>query len=262
MAQGNCGCCCKNSCPTTGFAICAVIASAIFAFFCKSVKIEAISVEGADFLLGNNDLRFGPWTQLRTKVIDVGPGLTIQTQDSCVEWDNNPDIDSKWTAVRAFTIITVVLGALLTLIVSMADCIRPSHIAPLWRPISGCFLIVLPLFQGLTFLIFRSNVCEDNSVAQALNKLLQLRADTDEDFYEDECSWDEGSSANVAAIVAWFFAGISMLLFNGPPQDDEDDYSSDEEEAEDNAEDTVEKRANETEEKDGIEGEEEPVITA
>mmetsp|Transcript_14022 Transcript_14022/g.38752 ORF Transcript_14022/g.38752 Transcript_14022/m.38752 type:complete len:261 (+) Transcript_14022:91-873(+) len=215
MAQGNCGCCCKNSCPTTGFAICAVIASAIFAFFCKSVKIEAISVEGADFLLGNNDLRFGPWTQLRTKVIDVGPGLTIQTQDSCVEWDNNPDIDSKWTAVRAFTIITVVLGALLTLIVSMADCIRPSHIAPLWRPISGCFLIVLPLFQGLTFLLFRSDACDANAVTRNLER----EHGSDEwapRLYEEECSWDTGSSANVISVVLWFATGVAMFV-TGPP---------------------------------------------
>mmetsp|Transcript_14023 Transcript_14023/g.38757 ORF Transcript_14023/g.38757 Transcript_14023/m.38757 type:complete len:295 (-) Transcript_14023:1990-2874(-) len=248
---------------STGAFCCSMVAS----FWCETIQFEPnsnLQDEGfPDIQL--DSLHFGPWYQLEVRVenIDIGGNTKVTTIQDCVDWETDPDPDSTWKTVRAFTIIVAILGGFATVALWFVPCVRGRITAALWQAVAGClYVVTLTLFQGLTFLIFRSNVCEDNSVAQALNKLLQLRADTDEDFYEDECSWDEGSSANVAAIVAWFFAGISMLLFNGPPQDDEDDYSSDEEEAEDNAEDTVEKRANETEEKDGIEGEEEPVITA
>jgi len=250
--QGNCGCCCKNSCPTIAFSICAIIAACIFSFWCRSFQISSNSVAldtvvpGPEFSIDLRHLHFGPWYQLQREIRDIefesGQGFTVYTSDSCVDWGFDPEIDTKWKAARAFTILTVVVGTLLTTIVAMADCFRPEHIAPLWKPISMCFLIVLPLFQGLTFLIFRSDACEDNVVANGISNFLQNRTNTTEPFYEDECEWDEGSSANVASIIGWFLAGISMYAFNPAPvaEDNEPRSSKKEEQEEERPEEAPE----------------------
>ena len=101
------------------------------------------------------------------------------------------------------------------------------------------FIIVLTLFQGLTFLIFKSNACEDNPVTRALKEELSSYARTNgitareeanfnltiDQLWEDECSWDSGSSANVVAVICWFLAGVFMLGLGAPSGQDHGDGS-------------------------------------
>jgi len=54
------------------------------------------------------------------------------------------------------------------------------------------------------------NAYRDNAVVRSIGILQRVSS------YSDECDWDAGSSANVAAVVFWFAAGIIMLTFGAP----------------------------------------------
>lgn len=69
------------------------------------------------------------------------------------------------------------------------------------------FLVVLPLFQGLTFLIYNSSFCTDNPI-------LALYGVSDD--YSSECQWNQGSTANVVSVVLWFLTGVAMMVVGCP----------------------------------------------
>lgn len=76
--------------------------------------------------------------------------------------------------------------------------------------LAGISIIILPLFQGLTFLIFQSNACENNPVVSAIGTVGTV------DLYENACQWSDGLNANVTACVLWFAAGVYMLAIGAP----------------------------------------------
>ncbi|KAL7555358.1 hypothetical protein ACA910_007087 [Epithemia clementina (nom. ined.)] len=163
----------------------AFVCSFLFSFWCESIKFQA--KEPLIPTVQRDDLHFGPWYQLQVTVdeIDVGPEYAqFTTKSECIDWQFDPDIDSKWKAVRAFTIINGILGGFLTL--------------PLW------------FIPGLTFLIFQSNACNANAAIQ------NFEARFNSYFFEDKCSWDAGSTANVISVLLWFLTGVRMLIV-GPP---------------------------------------------
>jgi len=69
------------------------------------------------------------------------------------------------------------------------------------------FIVVLPLFQGLTFLIYNSSLCTDNPV------LAELGVSAD---YSQECQWDGGSTSNAASVALWFLTGVAMVIVGCP----------------------------------------------
>mmetsp|Transcript_14060 Transcript_14060/g.18336 ORF Transcript_14060/g.18336 Transcript_14060/m.18336 type:complete len:285 (-) Transcript_14060:196-1050(-) len=188
----------------------AFISSMLFSFWCESIKFEP--VERNSTLAVLDVLHFGPWYQLETYVDydEVGDYTRVMTIKECVDWKFDPEIDSKWKAVRAFTVMTAIIGGFATLALWFIPCVRGRINDSLWKGTSLLFCVVLTLFQGLTFLIFRSNACDTNSMLQG------VKAVAGTFLYEDECQWDSGSSANVVSTVMWFCAGLVMII-TGPP---------------------------------------------
>ena len=181
------------------------------------------------FTIQVSDLHFSPWRRMKTtRTMEPGEGLaSITTEDECVSWGS--DMDTKWVFVRAITVITPVVGGIMTLVLFMTPCL-PKLVAKAWYGMAATYIVLLTLFQGLGFLIYRTNACEENPVARAFTDEITTYAesegiDTSQDpvfdfdaakLWDDECSWDKGSSLNVVSVVCWFLAGLVMLAL-GPP---------------------------------------------
>ena len=143
--------------------------------------------------------------------------LSVYSRSKCVDLEFDPDLDSKWVATRAFTVITVVLGGILGLMVCSTPLTAPFMVEA-WTPIAVCFILILTLFQGLTFLFLRSDACQDNPFINELSRLIWEQANLPDSvsFYQDECEMDSGMYASIAATVCWLCAGVGMLVL-GPP---------------------------------------------
>lgn len=104
--------------------------------------------------------------------------------------------------VRAFTIITPVIGAFMTIgLLFGALCYYWT--ATGWRALAAGYLVVMPVFQGITFLLLESNLCKENPLI-------------DLEVYTEDCQWGAGASANVVATVGWFLTGLVMLWMGAP----------------------------------------------
>jgi hypothetical protein len=93
-----------------------------------------------------------------------------------------------------FAILASILGTL---------CHRLNKTA--WNQLAGLYMVILPLFQGLTFLMLRSELCSSNS---------PIFAAMEGDY--GSCQWNSGATANVFGIVLWFLAGVTMLKMGVP----------------------------------------------
>jgi hypothetical protein len=102
--------------------------------------------------------------------------------------------------------MVLIIGGLLVWFLYLAPCLYFVN-ENTWKFIAIIFSFFLTLFQGLTLLIFDSSFCTDNSILTGYGLT---------NSYSAECSWDQGSTANVIAIILWFATGIAMML-NGVP---------------------------------------------
>lgn len=90
--------------------------------------------------------------------------------------------DSKFDAARALGVTTLCLGWMTVIFYLVAGCRRfPPHVFKF----VGAIGILNTLFQGLVFLVFKSNVCIGG------------------------CSLDTGGKCAVSAVVMWFLTGIT-----------------------------------------------------
>ena len=78
-----------------------------------------------------------------------------------------------------------------------------------WQTIAAIYMLVVTPMQALTFLLFSANACRDNPVVALLEQ------DAGE-LYDDDCAWDQGSTANVFGVALWFCTGIAMLWVGEP----------------------------------------------
>lgn len=189
----------------------AFIGSMVFSFWCESIRFPVKDLADTNaFLTDIDDLLLGPWYQLDIVVdqVDVGGNTRIVTRKECVKYELDPDIDSKWKTVRAFTIIAALIGGFSAVAMWFVPCLSGRIPKAIWFFMICVFTAVLPLFQGLTFLLFPSNACDKNSFTNGWAGV---------DFYEDECEWAGGSTANVIAVGLYFVAGLVMLV-TGPPR--------------------------------------------
>jgi hypothetical protein len=132
----------------------------------------------------------------------------------------NRDFGSKMDAARGLGTTTLVLGFCIWIFYLVASCVRLGPSA--FRVIGGLCILTC-LFQGLVFLVFKSNVCDGDFVG---------------------CSLGVGGKCGISATVFWFLAGIFSCAAGN------DDAPADEaqaDEAQDNeAQDTKAKEVDET----------------
>ena len=191
-----------------GLACFAFICCFINNFWCDSIQF-AVS-ESAD-TPNLQPVSLGPWNLQKTEVTTISNGgeTRVFVRDVCVQLPDEVEIDSKWKAVRAFSIIVPIVGGLATVAVFLTNCTYFMSDA-LWKSIGILFAVVLTLFQGLTFLLLDSNACSMNPL-----EAISPTSEWDE-IYSDECEWSSASSANVVSVVGWFLAGLGMLALGAP----------------------------------------------
>jgi hypothetical protein len=178
----------------------AFMTSFLFFFWCESIKFTAI--ESSPDL---PDIKAGVWYRQDTQLQETFNGKYV-VREVCVDYPSGTEVDSKWKTVRAFSIITPVIGGLLTVVLWISPCIYYLDDSKWWS-IALLFILVLTLFQGLGFLFFDSLACTDSSLLDSLGAAI---------IYEDECEWDSGSTANVVSTVLWFCTGLAMLGLGAP----------------------------------------------
>jgi hypothetical protein len=200
----------------------AVMLSCIGSFFCETVQFTADGEWVGNFDFEPTDIQLGPWSQKDTVLVprNVGGETYYFVRDVCTSYSGPVDVDSKWKTVRAFSIMTPIFGGLLAFVLLMNNCTYYLSVST-WKNVLVLFLIILPLFQGLSFLLLNSNAC-------AVNPLLSANPTPDSistenwtewiktAYPDDECSWDVGMTLNVCSTVLYFSTGCCMLYVGVP----------------------------------------------
>lgn len=175
-------------------------------FWCQSIAFTPDA--------GEPDLqtiRVGPWSaavKVTNSIQNIGGTQYFVEENSCAAFPSGTvEADAKLRTVRAFGIIASVLGGLLLFFLYLSSCLYLVEEGS-WRSVAIFISVFLTLFQGLTFLIFDSAFCTDNSILTAYNLT---------NSYSEECTWEQGSTANVIAVVFWFLTGLAMI-YNGAPK--------------------------------------------
>lgn len=182
----------------------AFMCSSLYSFWCESFEIQPMGME---------PVKFGPWYRRDTVVQEIGIGggdPYYRTVNTCVllEDEYSIDWDSKWKTARAFGVLAPLWGGLLTVVLWFAPCLYFLSAAQ-WQAVALNFSVIATLFQGLTFLIFQSSLCDDPS-----ELLLFWSAAVPGET--DGCQWEGGSTANVFSISLWFLTGVAMMAVGVP----------------------------------------------
>jgi hypothetical protein len=136
----------------------------------------------------------------------------------------NRDLGSKMDAARGLGTTALVLGFCIWIFYLVAVCVR---FGPTPFKLIGGLCILTCLFQGLVFLVFKSEVCNGENRG---------------------CSLGVGGKCGISATVFWFLAGISSCAAGKKEDGDapvaeaqndkaQDDEAQDDKAKEDNAQD-------------------------
>ena len=120
--------------------------------------------------------------------------------------------DAKSRTVRAFAVITPILGGLAMVYAWIAPCV--PHSPSRWNGIGLLFLLSC-IFQGLTLMVWTSSICTNNPVKQYLDAFYPESGET----ISDDCIKATGYTLNIISVVFWFLAGISIKAIPPPKPD-------------------------------------------
>jgi len=189
------------------FATLAFMTAFLFSFWCESIKFTLNETAQVDA----PSLHFGPWYQRQQAVEEEGVGGESRffIRNKCVAYPGSVSVDSSWKTTRAFSIMAPIIGGLGAFVLWLAPCLYFLNESS-WRSLAIIFIVVVTLFQGLTFLFLKSNACKDNLIVAQFENL------GDGSLYPDECEWDEGSTTNVISVVLFFLTGVTMLILGVP----------------------------------------------
>jgi hypothetical protein len=197
--------------------------SFVGSFWCESIQFTTNGdwVGTIDFT--PSDIQLGPWNQKDTELVSrkhIDGSTNYFVRDVCTDFSNPVDIDSKWKTARAFSIITPIMGGLLVFVLFINNCTYYFS-EPTWKKATFIFLIILPLFQGLSFLLLSSNACKNNPLLSANPSPDTVSNDVWAEWIQaaypnDECSWDAGMTSNVISTVFYCVTALCMV-FTGVP---------------------------------------------
>ena len=206
-------------------AVFAVMFSMIGSFFCETVKFTASGEWVGTIDFTPTDVHIGPWSQKDTVLVsrtNLAGDTYYYVRDVCTNFSGEVDIDSKWKAVRAFSIMTPIIGGLLAFLILLTNCTYYLS-ASTWKNVMVLFGVILPLFQGLSFLLLSSNACGTNPL---LSSNPSQDTVTNEEWIgwirslypDEECSWDVGMTMNVLSTVLYFGTACCMYYTGVPTQ--------------------------------------------
>jgi len=163
--------------------------------FCTSLNQTAQCLD----LVNNHGVGFFGWQG--TVPVDQ------QVCFSYTQWINDygyvtPDVGTMFNAAMGFTFVADFFGLMAVFTLAFAACC--PMITGHMKLLSVCFFMAT-LFQGLTLLIFKSNVCQKGLFEPYFRGYPQLN----ESVYNVTCKLDQGSKLSVVATILYF---CSMLL--------------------------------------------------
>ena len=112
--------------------------------------------------------------------------------------------DEIFEVSRIFAVLTVLSGMGMTLWILFLLCLSLNRIQ-IW--LMRFVLGILPVFSGLTFIIFYSDLCTD---------LVSYQDET----YETNCTIDQGGLVVIAGAIFWTIAFLISLIYIKPPEAD------------------------------------------
>lgn len=194
--------CSFDKCITTVCGIAAIVCSVLSTLWCESIKFEPSQP-------GIPPISFGIWRLQETQLnVNNGSNSTYATE-TCVVYPSSIEVDAKWKAARAFSVIAPVLGFLALLGINNS---RHKHALGIGMA------TFITLFQGLICLLLKSNACESILVpATGVNATFWQTA------YPDSCVLDSGLILSIVASVLWFVTGIICSVQNSDDDDDNND---------------------------------------
>lgn len=112
--------------------------------------------------------------------------------------------DTTFEVARIFAVFVVLSGVGVTLWVMFLACISLGKFQ-IWlmRGVLG----LLPIFSGLTFIIFQSTLCQDLVSYQDAS-------------YETNCTIDQGGLVVISGSIFWTIAFLISLIYIKPPETD------------------------------------------
>mmetsp|Transcript_14914 Transcript_14914/g.22698 ORF Transcript_14914/g.22698 Transcript_14914/m.22698 type:complete len:203 (+) Transcript_14914:112-720(+) len=169
---------------------------------------------GINVANGSIDVKFGIWFLTQWELSETSAGEVVVYQ-TCVQYPDSVEFDSSWRSASVFSILAPVLGGICVIMAFIAICANMGHWT--WKTLGAC-LIAVSVFQGLTLLFLRSNVCSagENVVVDV------LRRRTGNDFTLSDCDLDWGGKTCIASVICFFMAGLVSMLIPPPQSEDPD----------------------------------------
>jgi len=199
---------CIQSFLPSVFAIAAIILGTAANVYCETVKFPQVE--------GNEDLVMfaGPYFYRTEDPYEWGDNTFVN--DKCRQYEYLQEnlgfdytVDAKTKTVRAFAVLTPMIGAFLILGAGLGALCGAS--ASRWKCM-GAFFILMSVFQGITLLIQSSSICYDNPAIQYLEVNNPDLAKT----LPEQCEWASGFKLNIVAVVLWLLAGACTYVFPPP----------------------------------------------
>lgn len=117
--------------------------------------------------------------------------------DVCRSYDDDVEKDATWKAAQAFSIMAPIWGVL---------AFVPMMVSPNTTKITGLLLLVACLFQGLTLLILKSELCD--AYENPLFGQFPVLQATGVLTTEDKCTLGRSAIVSICATCLWFLAGL------------------------------------------------------
>lgn len=195
-----------HSVAPTGFAMIAFALSFIGTVQCNVIKFTSI----------NNDsypspvtVQFGFWThediQFYQYTDTSGTNGTAETGTyavlSCASYDEGINIESKWKAAAAFSIIPLIIVGI-NFIFKCVAAYKVGNAKVNWV---DCIVYLLAfLFSGLSIMFLDTSACKDNPVIQEItNKSFR------ELEFQESCSMSTGMKCIISATVFWLVSAFA-----------------------------------------------------
>eukprot|EP00984_Skeletonema_dohrnii_P032676 scaffold27202_cov108-Skeletonema_dohrnii-CCMP3373.AAC.1 len=185
----------QYACCGSIFSMTAFVLSLISTFDCGLGLVKFSSTVGTPSI----DRHFGLWWYGH---YEMNESLNKVTYEGCWPYPDLLDIDSKWSAARAFNILTLVGGFTWLLVNILTMFVRGGVKAQsIWMVnllLLNCF------FSGLTLIALDSNMCNNNELV-TINELEGYE-------FNGHCELSSGANLVIASTVIWFVASLCKLM--------------------------------------------------
>ncbi len=183
----------------TAFAIIAFALGFIGSVQCNVIKFTSTSGFDGEPVT----VQFGFWSHESVDfyfATDESSGSTTGFMvTTCTGYDQDVDIDAKWKAAAAFSILPLIFGGIDFVWMCVAKC-TVNH----WF---DCIAFLLAFFcQSLSILFLDSNACKNNSVIQSIEETPFRENVT----FQETCSMSQGMRCIVAA-CCFSLGGFTLI---------------------------------------------------